>query len=224
MLADVGTLSESDLQKLKIWVDKGGVLLRFAGNWLAQKPDELLPVQLRGSDRAMGGAMSWSEPLTLSAFPQQSPFAGLAVPDDVVVRRQVLAEPDIDLGDKTWARLSDGTPLVTGERRGDGWLVLVHTTANADWSKLALSGLFVEMLQRLIGLSQGVADAESAEAIPPLQTLDGLRPAGHAAGRRRRDRREGDRGRHDRPAPSARLLRPRRYQAGAAICRRPSRS
>ncbi|MFM9844038.1 MAG: DUF4159 domain-containing protein [Dongiaceae bacterium] len=174
VLADVGTLAESDLQKLKIWVDKGGVLLRFAGNWLAQKPDELLPVQLRGTERAMGGAMSWSEPLTLSAFPQQSPFAGLAVPDDVVVRRQVLAEPDINLGDKTWARLSDGTPLVTGARRGDGWVVLVHTTANADWSTLALSGLFVQMLQRLIGLSQGVADTESAEAIPPLQTLDGL--------------------------------------------------
>ena len=174
VLADVGTLSESDLQKLKIWVDKGGVLLRFAGNWLAQKPDELLPVQLRGTDRAMGGAMSWSEPLTLSAFPQQSPFAGLPIPEDVVVRRQVLAEPDINLGDKTWARLSDGTPLVTGARRGDGWVVLVHTTANADWSTLALSGLFVQMLQRLIGLSQGVADTDSAEAIPPLQTLDGL--------------------------------------------------
>jgi hypothetical protein len=63
---------------------------------------------------------------------------------------------------------------VTGARRGDGWVVLVHTTANADWSTLALSGLFVQMLQRLIGLSQGVADTGSAEAMPPLQTLDGL--------------------------------------------------
>jgi Domain of unknown function (DUF4159)/Aerotolerance regulator N-terminal len=174
VLADVGTLSDAELQKLKIWVEKGGVLLRFAGNWLAQKPDDLLPVQLRGTDRAMGGAMSWSEPLTLSAFPQQSPFAGLPIPDDVMVRRQVLAEPDINLGDKTWARLSDGTPLVTGARRGNGWVVLVHTTANADWSTLALSGLFVQMLQRLIALSQGVADIESKEALPPLQTLDGL--------------------------------------------------
>ncbi|HEY7689017.1 MAG TPA: BatA domain-containing protein, partial [Dongiaceae bacterium] len=118
VLADVGTLSEVELQKLTVWVENGGVLLRFAGNWLAQKPDGLLPVQLRGTDRAMGGAMSWSEPLTLAAFPQHSPFAGLPVPEDVVVRRQVLAEPDINLGDKTWARLSDGTPLVTGARRG----------------------------------------------------------------------------------------------------------
>ena len=215
VLADVGTLSESDLQKLKIWVDKGGVLLRFAGNWLAQKPDELLPVQLRGTDRAMGGAMSWSEPLTLSAFPQQSPFAGLPVPDDVVVRRQVLAEPDINLGDKTWARLSDGTPLVTGARRGDGWVVLVHTTANADWSTLALSGLFVQMLQRLIGLSQGVADTESAEAIPPLQTLDGLGRLGTPPAAAVAITAKEIEGGHDQPAPSPRLLRPRRYQAGA---------
>ncbi|HEY7600792.1 MAG TPA: DUF4159 domain-containing protein [Candidatus Limnocylindrales bacterium] len=62
---------------------------------------------------------------------------------------------------------------MTGARRGNGWVVLVHTTANADWSTLALSGLFVQMLQRLIALSQGVADTESAEALPPLQTLDG---------------------------------------------------
>ncbi len=215
VLADVGTLSESDLQKLKIWVDKGGVLLRFAGNWLAQKPDELLPVQLRGTERAMGGAMSWSEPLTLSAFPQQSPFAGLAVPDDVVVRRQVLAEPDINLGDKTWARLSDGTPLVTGARRGDGWVVLVHTTANADWSTLALSGLFVQMLQRLIGLSQGVADTEFDRSDPAAADAGWAGPARNAAGRSGRDHSERDRGRHYQPAPSPRLLRPRRYQAGA---------
>src|SRR3546814_12691603 len=42
------------------------------------------------------------------------------------------------LGKKTWARLADGTPIVTAERRGGGWLVLVHTTANADWTHLPL--------------------------------------------------------------------------------------
>jgi hypothetical protein len=173
VLADVGSLSEEEVERLRGWIEGGGVLLRFAGNWLAQKPDELLPVTLRGTERAMGGAMSWSEPLALAAFPQLSPFAGLPVPEDVIVRRQVLAEPDINLGDKTWARLSDGTPLVTGARRGEGWIALVHTTANADWSTLALSGLFVQMLQRLVGLSQGIADTGSAEALPPLQTLDG---------------------------------------------------
>ena len=42
------------------------------------------------------------------------------------------------------------------------------------WSNLALSGLFVEMLQRLVSLSQGVyGGGAAAEPLPPLQLLDG---------------------------------------------------
>ena len=96
--------------------------------------------------------------------------------EDVLINRQVLAEPTLDLGDKTWARLADGTPLVTAEPRGEGWIVLVHTTANTDWSNLALSGLFVDMLRRVVALSQGVrgASGEEVQALPPLATLDGF--------------------------------------------------
>ena len=39
---------------------------------------------------------------------------------DVTVSRQVLAEPTLDLGGKTWARLTDGTPLVTAEQARQG--------------------------------------------------------------------------------------------------------
>ena len=107
-----------------------------------------------GGGRTIGGALSWEQPAKLAPFEADSPFAGLAVPADVTVSRQVLAEPDLDLASKTWARLADGTPLVTAEKRGQGWIVLVHTTANADWSNLALSGLFVEMLRRIELMSQ----------------------------------------------------------------------
>jgi hypothetical protein len=174
VLADIGNLTQAQIDQLSAWVDRGGVLIRFAGTWLAQKTDPLLPVRLRGTDRAIGGAMSWAQPLRLAPFPSAGPFAGLSVPADVTVRRQVLAEPDIDLGDKTWARLTDGTPLVTGARHGQGWVALVHTTANADWSSLALSGLFVEMLQRLTELSEGFVEAGAEEALPPLEVLDGF--------------------------------------------------
>jgi len=34
------------------------------------------------------------------------------------VTRQVLAEPDSGLTERTWATLADGTPLVTAARRG----------------------------------------------------------------------------------------------------------
>ncbi|MFZ5792211.1 MAG: DUF4159 domain-containing protein [Pseudomonadota bacterium] len=173
-LADVGSLTEDERKLLKGWVEGGGVLLRFAGPRLAQNADDgLLPVRLRGGDRTLGGALTWEQPARIAPFAASTPFAGLAVPDDVRVFRQVLAEPELSLGDKTWARLEDGTPLVTAERRGQGWIVLVHTSANADWSNLALSGLFVEMLQRILALSEGVAGAGANGPLPPRLTLDG---------------------------------------------------
>ncbi len=47
------------------------------------------------------------------------------------------------------AALADGTPLVTRKTLGEGQVVLFHVTANAEWSTLPLSGLFVQMLDRL---------------------------------------------------------------------------
>jgi hypothetical protein len=187
---DVPTLLKGDIAVLAIpdgppsggeeraalvkWMEEGGVVLRFAGPHLAeQADDDLLPVTLRRGGRTLGGALSWEKPAKLAAFGGESPFAGLDVPDDVTVARQVLAEPTVDLGGKTWARLTDGTPLVTAAKRGKGWLVLVHTTADPEWSNLAISGLFVNMLRRVVALSQGVL-SNSESALPPVETLDGM--------------------------------------------------
>jgi hypothetical protein len=60
-----------------------------------------------------------------------------------------MAQPDPDLTARTIAALEDGTPLVTRKAVGQGQVVLVHVTANAEWSTLPLSGLFVQMLERL---------------------------------------------------------------------------
>ena len=171
--ADSGPDSPTEEADVRKWVDGGGVLLRFAGPHLAEQDDGLLPVRLRRGGRTIGGALSWEQPAKLAPFDAVSPFAGLPVPADVTVSRQVLAEPDIDLASKTWAHLADGTPLVTAEKQGKGWIVLVHTTANAAWSNLALSGLFVEMLRRIVAVSEGVAEAGEA-SLPPLETLDGF--------------------------------------------------
>ncbi|MDW8399515.1 MAG: BatA domain-containing protein, partial [Acetobacteraceae bacterium] len=156
------------------FVEQGGMLIRFAGPRTAERADALLPVPLRGGERALGGALSWERPQRLAPFPEASPFAGLPVPEEVTVSRQVLAEPGPALAARTWARLADGTPLVTAEARGAGRIVLFHVTAEATWSDLPLSGLFVEMLRRLVALSAGVRGAEDATALPPLETLDGF--------------------------------------------------
>jgi hypothetical protein len=186
ILADAGGLTFDQRDQLSGFLARGGVVLRFAGDRLAasgaeasRTEDSLLPVRVRRGDRVLGGALSWSQPEPLAEFATTSPFAGLPVPEDVTVSRQVLAEPSIDLGEKTWARLRDGTPIITAEKRGEGWLVLVHTTANADWTNLPLSGLFVEMLRRLVALGQGVEGA-SERTLAPYALLDGFGTLGGA--------------------------------------------
>ena len=155
VLADVGKLSVSETDRLMDWLDKGGLLLRFAGPRLAasdisrESEDPLMPVRLREGERSVGGAMSWGEPKALAPFAEGSPFHGLAIPPDVTVSAQVLAQPDPYLAARTIAALADGTPLVTRKAVGQGQVMLVHVTANAEWSTLPLSGLFVQMLERL---------------------------------------------------------------------------
>ncbi|MBL8562709.1 MAG: DUF4159 domain-containing protein [Gemmobacter sp.] len=155
VLADIARVTGEEANALIKWVEKGGLLLRFAGPKLAasdiarSEEDPLLPVRLREGGRELGGAMSWGDPKTLAAFPEGSPFFGLPVPPEVSVKAQVLAQPDPDLAARTIATLEDGTPLVTRKVLGQGQVVLVHVTANAEWSSLPLSGLFVQMLERL---------------------------------------------------------------------------
>jgi hypothetical protein len=173
-MPDAAALGDADKAAVTQWLEQGGTVLRFAGPLLAdQTDDDLLPVSLRRGGRTLGGALSWEQPLHLAPFSPDSPFAGLNVPDDLTVSRQVLAEPTLDLASKTWARLQDGTPLVTAERRGKGWLVLVHTTSDPEWSNLAISGLMVEMLRRVVALSQGVS-GETDKPLPPVEVLDGF--------------------------------------------------
>ena len=174
LIPDGAAPSANDRDEIAKWIERGGVAVRFAGPNLASGNDPLVPTRLRLGDRALGGVMSWGQPTALAEFPANSPFLGIPIPKDVRISQQVLAEPTPDLADKTWARLTDGTPLVTGEKRGQGYLVLVHTTANTNWSNMALSGLFVNMLQRLVTLSRGVAGDGVNKALKPWRTLDGF--------------------------------------------------
>jgi hypothetical protein len=102
----------------------------------------------------------------------------MAVPTDVTVTRQVLAEPDAELSDRTWATLADGTPLVTAARRGKGVVVLFHVTADTRWSDLPLSGTFVDMLKRIVAIAGNTAAADNEagdkqaarDVVPPPPT------------------------------------------------------
>jgi Domain of unknown function (DUF4159)/Aerotolerance regulator N-terminal len=181
VLADVGTLSPEIRERIAAWIEQGGVLVRFAGPRLAQADDDLVPVKLRRGGRSLGGSLTWEKPQHLASFAADGPFAGLPVPKDITVSRQVLAEPDAVLATKSWASLEDGTPLVTGEHRGKGLVSLFHVSADMRWSDLPMSGSFVEMLRRIVDASgytsnpgAGVAGESNVETVAPLRTLDGF--------------------------------------------------
>ncbi len=194
VLADIATLSEAETVPLLEWIEEGGMLVRFAGPRIAASDvsrvdeDPLMPVRLRAGGRSVGGAMSWGQPKSLATFRDTSPFFGLAVPDDVTVTAQVVAQPDPTLANRVIAALSDGTPLVTRKTQGQGQIVLFHVTATAEWSTLPLSGLFVQMLERLaVSSSSASPDAGKLAGTTwtPLLVMDGygvLSDAGNLGG------------------------------------------
>ena len=190
VLADTARLPPDQESAVIGWVEEGGLLLRFAGPRLAAsdtartEEEPLLPVRLRIGGRSIGGAMSWGEPKTLAPFAETSPFFGLTIPADVTVSSQVVAQPDPQLASRVIAELSDGTPLVTRKSLGDGQIILFHVTANAEWSSLPLSGLFVQMMERL-AISSGAKPPAAGDlegtTWAPLQVLDGFGTLADAA-------------------------------------------
>jgi len=182
ILSDVGKIAGADHQRVAKFLENGGLLIRFAGDHTAGGTDDLVPVLLRGGGRYLGSALAWASPQHLAAFPETSPFSGLTIPEDVTVSRQILAEPSVDLASHTWARLADGTPMVTAAAHGKGWIVQFHVAAGPGWSTLPMSGLYVEMLRRLLVLSSGVepADMAASATLSPSALLDGFGKLGPA--------------------------------------------
>lgn len=179
LLADVARISGADQQRVKDFVAKGGMLIRFAGDRVTGGTDDLVPVSLRVGGRYLGSAMAWSAPQRLAPFSATSPFNGLEIPAEATVSRQVLAEPSSEIDNRAWARLSDGTPLITARGEGRGWIVMFHITASPTWSSLPISGLYVDMLKRLLALSAGTParDLAGLTSLPPVSVLDGFAQA-----------------------------------------------
>jgi len=166
VLADIGALNTQSYGLMDDYVRKGGVLLRFAGPHMLASADDLEPVRVRRGGRVMGGALSWEQPKHIAPIDSTSPLFGMRVPDDVLVRQQLLAEPDVGLRSATWVALEDGTPLVTAKKIGQGMIVLIHVTADTTWSNLPLSGFFLDLLHRIS--DEAVRVSGPSQDQPPL--------------------------------------------------------
>jgi hypothetical protein len=179
IMPDIGAMPPATLDMVEEWVDQGGLLLRFAGPNMTQNmggaDQYLLPVPIRRGGRALDGALTWEKPVRLTEIPEHSPLYGIDIQDDITIKRQLLAEPVSGLSDKSWALLEDGTPLITAARQGNGQIVFVHTTATPEWSNLALSGFYIQMLRRMTELAGHMGTENTARqggVYQPLLTLN----------------------------------------------------
>jgi len=184
ILDDVAAIREEDLKNLTSWIENGGVLIRFSGPRLADAALDgtpaLLPVTLRRGERAFGGALTWDTPQPLNEFTKEGPLADLAVPKDILIRQQILAQPGGETSQRSWASLQDGTPLITGIQRGQGLIVLFHVTATPLWSDLPISEVFIDILRKLTFLStlgpetlEENISTQNAIRYSPIRMLDG---------------------------------------------------
>ncbi|WP_419903772.1 DUF4159 domain-containing protein [Kiloniella sp.] len=171
IITDNEAIPPSDEAALTKWIENGGLLLRFAGPNLADQRDNLLPIPLRSGYRNLTGSLTWEQPLGIEEFAKGSPLHGLQIPKEVTVSGQLLAQPTSELDHHTWARLKDGTPLITAKETGEGHIVLIHTSANTRWSNLSLSGSFVKILQRILQFGKGVQALDDDNRELPIREL-----------------------------------------------------
>ncbi len=166
-------LDAADTALLRNWMEKGGVLARFAGPLSAGRSDDLSPDPLLPGDRSLGGALAWTKPAPIAGFSETSPLSGLPPPRSVRVARQLLADPARLDPATVWVRLGDGTPLVLGRREGRGALVYVLTAANAGWSNWPLSAGFPAFIERLARLARHQATPRGG-LLNPVKVLNGM--------------------------------------------------
>jgi hypothetical protein len=177
ILPDV-PLDRAHVQKLRQFLEQGGVVIRFAGPLSATTRDDLTPDPMVPGVRHLGGALGAGKPGRIGNFAVGSPLAGLAVPGDVRISAARLVDP-MHLDPATvWARLHDGTPIVLGVRRGRGTLVSVLTSANTAWSNWVLAADFPQVMERLLRLGVGARPRHGRVQV--IRAMDGLGEWGRA--------------------------------------------
>ncbi|GIU66893.1 DUF4159 domain-containing protein [Candidatus Phycosocius spiralis] len=192
ILTDVGQLPDHEAKALEQFVERGGLLLRFAGpRLLASQQGALIPAPLAAEPRVLSGSLASETAGQIAAFEPTSPFAGLTIPQDTRINQVALIAPQAESEDtdgralarkpspvQVWARLVDGTPLVSARAIGRGTLVLFHTTAGPAWSDVAFSGLQISMLRRVLAraASSAIPAQFVAGTVPlkPVLVLDGF--------------------------------------------------
>ena len=143
-------VSKTDKKRLKNWVNKGGVLVRFSDkNIINQKNLYLDEKNYFPSLRRIAKDFSIQEKLSITPFKKNKLLSSLEIPNDLVFEKQLIIDnhkSDIVV----LASLEDQSPLITMKYVGSGKVILFHVTSNNEWSNLPLSSLFKDIISKLL--------------------------------------------------------------------------
>ena len=154
IIPETGKILNEHNKQLNDWLLKGGNLIRFSGNSLVQEKSNFLPSQDTYSRiRNIEGQLTINNKLFISNFEKDSIFAGLQIPQDIIINKQLIFDT-YSKQVNVLAKLNDNTPLVSMKKFGEGKIILFHIGANNDWSNLPISSLFPDMLNRVLLFSK----------------------------------------------------------------------
>lgn len=172
MLANVAKVSDQQVKALESFVEKGGVLFVFPGDrldlsWYREKlfddSNGLLPSPF-GKSRGMVDGNGNSSRIIAERFehPSLSFFNERANGDlssatinrwlelsDSVVPTPV-ESTSVESKASVIAKLNNGDPFLMEKQVGDGVVIQMATTCDADWNDLPLQPVYVPMIQQMV--------------------------------------------------------------------------
>ena len=154
--------SEIELETLKEWVVKGGVLVYFSGRYSADSLENLRRIKL-GSTRFLGFQGELNQ---LRAFSLRSLASGAAVaapfekePSDLFlfpVYRYCRLKPG--LGARRLLTFEGGDPFLVQEDVGKGSVFVFAVSLSPSWSDFPTSMSFLPLVRRIIEVRAGARD------------------------------------------------------------------
>ncbi len=190
ILANVPSLPSRDVTALRAFVRGGAGLLIFCGNRVdanamnrdfgADPEDGILPAALAPPIQ-LGSTAEAVVPLG-DADHRHPLFADLppkALKDltRIHVKRAMQADARV-AGGTVVAKLENGTPLIVEKEAGRGRVLLVTTSADADWGNLPLRPLFLPLLHRAVKMLAGGGNTANSYLVGDVASIPAPGPTG----------------------------------------------
>jgi hypothetical protein len=159
-LLNVRSASAAAAAALAAFVRRGGGLIVFAGEDLdagayrrlfGRGEEPLLPLPLRPVAVAAPDRSRFTRVTSVDdAHPVFAPFRGLNVFRPVRIYKSGRIDLHASTPMVTLARLADGQPLVLEHSAGKGKVVFIAVTADASWSNLPVTDVFLPMIHQIV--------------------------------------------------------------------------